>query len=113
VVVHQDHFDKRQGIKDDEWLQEIGERGWVVLTKDKSFRRRPVELDAILLGNVRAFFLSATNLSTEETAQTFVKALPRIARICGTNTGPFIARITRMSEVDIVMPERPSRRRSK
>jgi hypothetical protein len=54
--VHQVHFSNRQGIKDDEWLQEIGRRRWVVLTKDKNFRRRPLELDAILTGGVRAFF---------------------------------------------------------
>jgi len=84
-----------------------------VLTKDKNFRRRPLELDAILVGNVRAFFLSATNLSTEQVAQTFVAALPRIRRICGRHAGPFIARITRMAEVDIVVPERPSSRRNK
>lgn len=113
VVVHQTHFGNRQGVKDEEWLHEIGERGWVVLTKDKNFRRRPIELDAILVGKVRAFFLSATNLSTEEVAQTFVDALPRITRICTTHAGPFIARVTRMAEVDIVTPRRPSKRRYK
>lgn len=47
MVVHQTHFIKRQGIKDDEWLREIGQRGWIVLTKDKNFKRRPLEREAI------------------------------------------------------------------
>lgn len=102
MVVHQTHFIKRQGIKDDEWLREIGQRGWIVLTKDKNFKRRPLEREAILTAGVRAFFLSATNLSTEQTAQTFVDALPRMRRICTKYSGPFIARVTRMAEVDIV-----------
>ena len=103
VVVHQTHFAGRQGIKDDEWLREIGRKGWVVLTKDKNFKRRPLERDAILAGGIRAFFLSATNLSTEQIAQTFVDALPRIKRTCGQQSGPFIARISRMAEVNIVV----------
>jgi predicted nuclease of predicted toxin-antitoxin system len=102
VVSHQSHFERRQGIKDEEWLREIGERGWVVLTKDKNFKRRPLERGAILAGGIRAFFLSATNLSTEQVAQTFVEALPRMRRLCARHAGPFIARITRLAEVDIV-----------
>jgi predicted nuclease of predicted toxin-antitoxin system len=102
LVVHQEHFASQQGIQDAEWLGEIGRRGWIVLTKDKNFKRRPLERDAILNGGIRAFFLSATNLSTEQTAQTVVEALPRILRICSKQNGPFIARITRLAEVDVV-----------
>ena len=110
VIVHQVHFANRQGIKDNEWLRELGQRGWIVLTKDKNFKRRPLELEALLAGGVRAFFLSATNLSTEDVAQTFVDALGRIRRICDVHAGPFIARVTRMGQVDIVVPERSARR---
>jgi predicted nuclease of predicted toxin-antitoxin system len=88
VVVHQAHFSNRQGIQDAEWLLEIGQRGWVVLTKDKNFKRRPLEREAILAGGIRAFFLSATNLSTEQVATTFVEALPRIRRLCQRHSGP-------------------------
>jgi thiamine monophosphate synthase len=61
-----------------------------------------LERGAILAGGIRAFFLSATNLSTEQVAQTFVEALPRIRRLCAKHGGPFIARITRLAEVGIV-----------
>jgi hypothetical protein len=113
VIVHLVHFAHRQGIKDDEWLRDIGQRGWIVLTKDKNFKRRPLELEAILAGGVRAFFLSAANLSTEDVAQTFVDALERIRRICSAHAGPFIARITRMAQVDIIVPRRSTRRSKK
>jgi predicted nuclease of predicted toxin-antitoxin system len=103
VVVHQSYFVNQQGIKDAEWLKQIGQRDWVVLTKDKNFKRRPLERDAILAGRIRAFFLSSTNLSTDQIAQTLVDALPRIKRICAQHSGPFIARITRMAEVNIVV----------
>ena len=106
VVIHQTHFANRQGVKDEEWLREIAQQGWVVLTKDKNFKRRPLEREAILAGRVRAFFLSATNLSTEQVAQTFVDALPRIVLLCAKHKGPFIARITRMAQVDIVEPRK-------
>jgi hypothetical protein len=92
IVVHQLHFSGRQGIKDEDWLLEIADREWVVLAKDKNFKRRHLQREAILAGGIRAFFLSATNLSTEQVAQTFVDALPRIRRLCDEHPGPFIAR---------------------
>lgn len=105
VVVHQRHFEKRQGVLDTDWITEIAAHGWIILTKDKNFKRRELELQAILNGGARAFFLSATELTGPEQAAIFVQALPRIRRICAKHPGPFIARITRRAEVDIVVPE--------
>jgi hypothetical protein len=103
IVIHQQHFANQPGIGDPDWIAEIAAHDWVVFTKDKSFKRRELERQAILAGGVRAFFLSATNLAGPEQAAIFVKALPRIRRLCAKHAGPFIARITRMAEVDIVL----------
>lgn len=103
VVVHRQHFADQPGIPDHEWISEIAKHGWVVLTKDKNFKRRELERQAIMTGGVRAFFLSATNLSGPEQADIFVKTLPRIRRLCAKHPGPFIARITRRAEVDIIL----------
>lgn len=81
VVVHQQHVTNQPGIADSEWIAEIAKHDWVVLTKDKSFKRRELKRQAIMA----------------------VTALPRIRRLCATHAGPFIARITRMAEVDIVL----------
>jgi hypothetical protein len=103
VVIHRQHFANQPDVADHEWIAEIAKHGWVVLTKDKNFKRRELERQAIMAGGVRAFFLSAANLSGPEQADIFGKALPKIRRLCAKHSGPFIARITRMAEVDIVL----------
>jgi hypothetical protein len=67
----------------------------LLLTKDKNIRRRPLEIEAILNARVRAFVLTATELRREEQAQIFLRAMPKIHRIC-RRPGPFIYNITRM-----------------
>jgi hypothetical protein len=87
-----EHF---AGKDDVEWLPAIGERGWILLTKDKDIRRRPLEIEAILNAGVRAFVLTATELRREEQSEILLKAMPKIQRIC-RRPGPFIYNITRM-----------------
>lgn len=87
-----EHF---AGQPDIDWLPAVGERRWVLLTKDKDIRRRPLEIEAILNARVRAFVLTATELRREEQAQIFLKAMSKIQRIC-RRPGPFIYNITRM-----------------
>jgi len=87
-----EHF---AGQPDVGWLPAIGNRGWVLLTKDKDIRRRPLEIEAILNAHIRAFVLTATELGREEQAGIFLRAMPKIHRIC-RRPGPFIYNITRM-----------------
>ena len=46
VELHDDHFS--QDAQDQVWLTEAGERGWIVLTKDKHIRYRAVETNALI-----------------------------------------------------------------
>jgi len=46
VETHDDHFP--QGALDREWLPEVGERGWVPITKDREIRYRAAEREALL-----------------------------------------------------------------
>lgn len=87
-----DHF---AGQADVDWLPAVGAAGWVLLTKDKDIRRRPLEIEAILNARVRAFVLTAAELRREEQAAILLKAMPKIHRIC-RRPGPFIYNITRM-----------------
>jgi hypothetical protein len=90
-----DHF---PGIDDIEWLPAIGERGWVLLTKDKDIRRRPLEIEAILNSRVRAFVLTASGLRREEQADIFLKAMPKIHRVC-RRRGPFVYNVTALGNL--------------
>lgn len=78
---------------DREWLHEVGRRGWVVLTKDQRIRYRKGELQALLEAGVAAFVLTSANLSGAATADAFVRALPRIAKLLRDYALPFVAAV--------------------
>lgn len=93
VEIHDDHF--AADAADEDWLAVVGSRGWTVLTKDKRIRRRPIERNALIGAGVRAFVLTAGNLSGDDMAELFVRHLNEIKRLVARRHPPFIATITR------------------
>jgi hypothetical protein len=79
-----------QGLADEEWLRDAGERGWVVLMKDAKIRYRPAELQVVVDHGLRAFCLTNANLRGVQMAQRFVENLPRIIRIAEQKPGPYV-----------------------
>lgn len=92
VEIHDDHFARDE--EDRVWLQAVGERGWVVLTKDQRLRYRPLEIAALRASYARVFVLTAGNLRGFEIAAVFMKALPRIFKVLHSVPGPFVARVS-------------------
>jgi hypothetical protein len=99
--LHDHHF--AQGTPDAEWLPEVGQRGWVVLTKDTRIRYRPREKQALLAAGVRAFAFASGNLSGGQMAGAIVKALPKMLKLLATHRRAFVARITAASDVMIIL----------
>lgn len=99
VEVLTEHFDS--STDDETLLTAVGVQGWVFLSKDRNIRRRTLERQALMRAKVKAFLLTAADLSGHEQAAVLVKALPRIRRIC-RRPGPFIARITAAGNVTVV-----------
>ena len=95
--IHDDHFARDE--EDRVWLQEVGERGWVVLTKDQRLRYRPLEIGALRASSARVFVLTAGNLRGGEIAAVFLAALPLICRILRSRPGPFVVRVSRSGRV--------------
>lgn len=104
-------FDEFAGVADVSWLPAIGERRWVLLTKDKNIRKNQLEVDAILNAGVRAFVITAANLHRDAMAQLISRAMRKIYRICHQR-GPFIFNITGTGLVTQVS-NRKLRRRAK
>jgi hypothetical protein len=102
VEIHDDHFSP--DTRDEDWLREVGQRGWIVLTKDSRIRYHTVELRALIKGRVAAFVLSGGNLRGDEMAEIFLKALPAMDRFARKNRPPFIARITKGGSVTRLYP---------
>lgn len=58
---HGQYFDP--GTEDTEWLPFVGEKGWLLLTKDKRIRFNELEKNAVLRYKVREFYFSSGNYS--------------------------------------------------
>lgn len=99
VEIHDDHFKRDE--EDRVWLKSVGERGWVVLTKDQRLRYRPLEIAVLRASKARVFVLTAGNLRGSEITAVFVSALPRIFKILRSRPGPFVARISKSAHVTV------------
>jgi len=93
LQLHRDLF--APDCPDVEWLPEVARNRWVLLTKDKGIRRRPIERQALLIPGARSFILTAGEMTGQEIAETFIRHLNRIQRIAKNEKPPFIATVTR------------------
>jgi hypothetical protein len=104
VEIHDDHFPP--DAKDADWLPEVGNRGWIVLTKDDRIRYRKHEHEALVSAGVPAFVLTSGNLTGDEMAAIFAKFLPKMRRMASGATGAFIARVTRTRVYKVPLPRK-------
>jgi len=100
VEIHDDRF--APDAKDEDWLVEVGKRGWIVLTKDDRIRYRATERMALASAKVRAFVLTSSQLQGPDMAAAFVNALPRIKRLVANHAPPFIGRVSRSGKVSLL-----------
>lgn len=78
VLVHDDLF--RQDTDDEEWLPQVGERGWVVLSKDPAMRRSPLVVEALRAAGAAVFHLANGQINGIQAGAALVAALPRIRK---------------------------------
>lgn len=93
VEIHGDHFE--HDSPDEEWLTQVADRGWTVLTKDVRIRYRPNELAAIRSSRAIVVMLGAASLTGEQMAAIFVRALKRIETTAAHVNGPAIFQLGR------------------
>jgi hypothetical protein len=104
VEFHADHF--ADDADDQTWISEVGQRGWVVLTKDKAISKRPVELHAVEAAQVRMFTLATGNMTGEQMASVFAANRLKMGRFIKKHPPPFIARVSSAGVV-LVYPAKP------
>jgi hypothetical protein len=73
VEIHDAHF--MQGALDVDWLPEVGNRGWVILTKDARIGKNQIERMAVASANIRMFVLASQNLSGSDMADAFILSM--------------------------------------
>jgi predicted nuclease of predicted toxin-antitoxin system len=99
VETHIDHFPV--DARDIDWLPEVSDRGWVVITKDWGLNSNLLELQAIAAANARVFILSSGNYTGLQMADILVNSLDRLEKVARGNQPPFIARIMANGRVTI------------
>ncbi len=99
VEAHADHFPPDS--PDETWLAAVGERGWVVITKDKAIRHRETELAALKAARVAAFVLTATGLTGPANGTVLVRALRAMRRVLAGNRPPFVAAISASARITL------------
>ncbi|MGZ5261336.1 MAG: PIN-like domain-containing protein [Burkholderiales bacterium] len=93
VEVHIDHFE--QNAPDTDWIPEIGQRQWVLITKDQNIRRNPLERAAYKGAQLRGFVVTQKDMSGLELASLLVRALPGMVRRAAGRRGPLLCSISR------------------
>lgn len=104
VELHDDHF--APDCPDEEWLAEIGRRGWIVITRDLRIRYRMVEREAVLANDVRVISLTARRLSAEDLGRAFATAARAVERFVAATPGPFIATMSAGGDLRVVSAHR-------
>jgi hypothetical protein len=99
-------------VPDDEWLRVVGERGWVVITKDKSIRHRDTELAALKDAGVAAFVLTTKGLTGPQNGAVLAKALAKMKRWIIGNRPPFIAAVRPSGQLTMLYRGRKPRQQA-
>ena len=100
VEILADHFPTE--TPDVEWLKAVGDKGWVVLSKDGRIRRDSVERAALKSAGVQAFFLTQQGLTGDEMAEIFANALPGMVSRAHSRPAPFIYTLSRSGEFSLL-----------
>jgi len=99
VESHDDSF--ATDAPDVDWLPTVGERGWIVLTKDANIARRPLEKMAVARSGVYLFILTSQNLSGNDMIEILMKAIVPMQNLVRKHKAPLIAKVYRDSTVAI------------
>lgn len=94
---HRDHF--APDAPDDEWLPAVGDRGWIILTRDARMRHIELERSAIERVGARQFVIRGGELKAADVAAILMKHWNRIDQLARRGGGGFIAHVTRTGVV--------------
>jgi len=75
------------------WLQDIGQKGWILITRDQRITKNPAEKMALRQNNVGAFFLAGKNRSHWDLVEQLVRNWRRLKSLSSSTDRPFAFRI--------------------
>ena len=89
---------------DDAWLEDVGNKGWFVITQDYNLHLRESELFAIKHFGVGCFYLWGASNSKWDTFRCFALGYDRIIEASLNASRPFVYRVNRngtLRQVDL------------
>ena len=92
VKKHSDYFP--DDAKDEDWLIQVGQKGWFCLTHDRRIRYKSNEKAAVMRAGVGLFILVG-HAPHRELANNFINTLHKVESFIKKNKRPFIAKIYR------------------
>lgn len=99
VEVHDDYF--APDALDTDWLPEVSQRGWIVLTRDARMGLNILEQVAIASSAARVFVVSIDDATGDNMAAALTQALPKMERLTQSHQAPFIARVYEFGKVSM------------
>lgn len=100
VETHADHFD--DDTEDHVWIEFVGKKGWVILSKDRHLKNNVLELRALFEANTASFLLTTADATGRKMGETFVGALGEMLRFLGKFPKPFVATVSPSGKLSLV-----------
>jgi hypothetical protein len=91
VETHDQHF--RKNASDIEWIPQIAEKEWVILTKDERIGKNALERQVVARTGLRMFTFTSQQLSGDDMVKILQKATISMQKFIEDNAPPFIAKI--------------------
>lgn len=109
IVVHTHNQNFAHDAPDTEWIPQVAQRGWIILTSDAAIRRNPLERDAVLTSGATLLVLVGANAKAEELARNFVNTQAAIETFLASEPPPLIAKVFRPNPTSRVAAGKPGR----
>jgi hypothetical protein len=105
VERHADHF--RPETPDDEWLQTVATRGWVIITHDQRIRYKVNERDAVMRSGA-SMLVMIGKAPFPELGHAMANTMNRVLRFLDETPAPFIAKVYRAAPRELARdPQAP------
>lgn len=88
-----------QEMPDDEWLEIVGKRDWVVFSHDRKFHSEATETAAVIQHKVGCFYLPCSQEPRWEKLRCFMRASDRIVELAKTTPKPFIYSVEKSGRI--------------
>ena len=95
-------------MPDDEWMESVGARGWVVLTHDIKFHLIDHEIEALKQHEIKCFYFPDAQVGMWQTLGLFMRTHGRIISISKETNAPFIYKVLRNGSIKPVFPSASS-----